>query len=193
MTSFRAENIQDVVPIKSDFGNAASAMIKEIAETRQNGRFAGDGDGQFKLVGDGNNQGIVPTEKRKEMDALADAALNAPPPEQVPSLSPTELAQAQAVRDLTIGQYDTLMGGPESIAEHNKLMDQLKDTLKGLSPQEVQKIFDAINPDLSEHGLRLARVPETGEIWLGMHSDTSGQFERFMSFKSRKLDFSVPS
>lgn len=193
MTSFRAENIQDVAPNQPDIGNAASAMIKEIAEARQNGRYAGDGDGQFKQVGDGSNQGIVPTEKRKEMDAQADAALNTPPPEQVPSLSASELLQAQAVRDLTIGQYDTLMGEPESIAEHNRLMNQLKDTLKGLSPQEVQKIFDAINPDLSEHGLRLARVPETGEIWLGMHSDTSGQFERFMSFKSRKLDFSVPS
>ncbi len=193
MTSFRPDNIQEVVPNTSDSGGAATAMMKEIAETRQNGRYASDGDGQFKLVGDGSNEGIVPTDKRKEMDNQADTALNATPPEQVPSLSPAELIQAQAVRDLTIGQYDTLMGGAESIAEHNRLMDQLKDTLKGLSPQEVQKIFDAINPDLSEHGLRLARVPETGEIWLGMHSDTSGQFERFMSFKSRKLDFSVPS
>lgn len=193
MTSFRAENVQDAVSIKSDGGAAASAMMKEIAETRQIGRYASEGDGEFKVVGNGNNEGIVPTQKRKDMDAQADAALNAPPPEQVPSLSPTELTQAETVRDLTIGQYDTLMGGAESIAEHNRLMSQLTDTLKGLSPQEVQKIFDTINPELSEHGLRLARVPETGEIWLGLHSDTSDQFERFMSFKSRKLDFSVLS
>lgn len=33
MTSFRAENIQDVALNKSDIGNAASAMIKELVPT----------------------------------------------------------------------------------------------------------------------------------------------------------------
>jgi hypothetical protein len=125
---------------------------------------------------------LMPTAKRQAFDREAREALNAPERPAPENLTSEQRESATNIADGAKSYADSIKrqsSEPGSIVESYKAADkayeELKDSIRKLPENQVDDVLSAANQNLKDRGMRIERVPSTGEIWMSHEKGANGQ------------------